>query len=181
MKFRNWGATPEEINEPIAGDDVLPDARTVATRCITIEAQPEDVFPWLRQMGFRRAGWYSYDIIDNLGQKSATSIVNEWQLLDAGDLISGGPVNFEAVIVDAPRALVIRLITKKKVPRRISFVLSYELRRCDEGTRLVTRMRTKVDVPGGMLIERLLLAPADGVMVRKQLINIARRCRSQRG
>ena len=32
---------------------------------ITIEAPPARVWPWLLQMGFGRAGWYSWDHLDN--------------------------------------------------------------------------------------------------------------------
>lgn len=43
------------------------------------------------------------------------------------------------------------------------------------GTRLVTRMRTRVDVPGAAAVERWLLGPGDGMMVRRQLRNLAER------
>lgn len=75
----NWGATPEEITSTVVGDDLCADARVIATRCITIAAPPHDVFPWIRQMGFVRAGWYSFDWIDNLGRNSARRIHPEWQ------------------------------------------------------------------------------------------------------
>ena len=53
--------------------------------------------------------------------------------------------------------------------------LAYELRADPAGTRLVTRMRTRIEVPGGAALERWLLGPGDGVMVRRQLRNLARR------
>ena len=105
MILETWGATPAEVAGAVVGDELLPDARVTATRCITIAAAADDVFPWLRQMGFGRAGWYSYDWIDNLGRRSARSINPEWQNVQSGDVVPGGPVGFEAVIVDAPRAL----------------------------------------------------------------------------
>jgi hypothetical protein len=33
-------------------------------------------------------------------------------------------------------------------------------------------MRARVDFPGGRLIEKLLLSPGDGIMVRKQLLTL---------
>ncbi|MEY4633285.1 MAG: hypothetical protein RLZ18_657, partial [Actinomycetota bacterium] len=75
MIFQYWGATPDEITSEVIGDDLCPTATLSATRCITINATPDQVFPWIRQMGMGRAGWYSYDWIDNLGRKSATSIL----------------------------------------------------------------------------------------------------------
>lgn len=175
MILERWGSTPEEHASVVVGDELCPNARIVATRCITIAAPPAAVFPWLRQMGFGRAGWYSYDWIDNLGRKSATSIDPDLQTLDAGGMLPGGPADFEAVIVDPPRALVMRLAQKGRITKSTNFVLAYELRDCPEGTRLVTRMRARIDTLGGPIIEKLLLSPGDGIMLRKQLLNVAQR------
>lgn len=175
MILEHWGATAEEIEGPVVGDHLCPEARLVATRCITIAATPEEVFPWIRQMGFGRAGWYSYDWIDNLGRRSATVIEPRWQTLAAGDLIPGGPTAFEAVIVEPPSALVMRVAKRGRAAKRVDFVLAYDLRPCAEGTRLVTRMRSRIDLPGGAIAERLLLGPGDGIMLRRQLLNVAER------
>ena len=173
--LENWGATRDEIEGSVVGDELCPDARIVATRCISIAAPPDVVFPWLRQMGFGRAGWYSYDWIDNLGRRSARAINPAWQTLAHGETIPGGPADFEAIIVEPPTALVMRLVRKGRATRAINFVLAYELRPTAEGTRVVTRMRARVDAPGGRIIEKLLLAPGDGIMLRRQLLNVAQR------
>jgi hypothetical protein len=174
MLFENWGATRDEIDGPVVGDAFCPDARVIATRSITLNGQPHDVFPWLRQMGFRRAGWYSYDWLDNLGRRSATRIHPEWQDVVTGSRVPAGPISFDAAIVEPPHAFVLRVGSGDKPSRRLQFVLAYELREVPEGTRLVTRVRIRVNVPGGRLIERLLGA-GDGVMVRRQLLNLADR------
>lgn len=178
MFLERWGATDSEVAGSVVGDDVVPEARLVATRAITIAAPPADVFPWLRQMGFGRAGWYSYDLLDNLGRRSARKIHPEWQTLQAGDAVPGGPVDFEATVVEPPRALVLRLGSDDVRRQRIFFSLAYDLRDHPEGTRLVTRVRARVDAPAGRLAERLLLGPGDGIMVRRQLLNLARRATS---
>ncbi len=159
----------------MAGDAICADARLIATRAITIDATPSQVFPWLRQMGFGRAGWYSYDIIDNLGRRSARAINPEWQTLSAGEEVPGGPASFTAMVVDPPRALVIALGDGSPTPRKVTFTLSYELGNDPRGTRLVSRVRARVNLPAGRIIERMLLGPGDGIMLRKQLLNIARR------
>lgn len=173
--LRNWGSTPDEIASALPGDELCPDARIIATRSISLAAPPDQVFPWLRQMGFGRAGWYSYDLLDNLGRRSARRIVDEWQDVSAGDSIPGGPVRFEAAIVDPPHSFVLRLDARGRVGRRIGFTLAYDLRPVEGGTRLVTRARARIDLPGGVLLERLFLEPGDGIMVRKQLLTLARR------
>ena len=127
--------------------------------------------------GFRRAGWYSYDWLDNLGRRSATRIHPEWQDVVTGSRVPAGPMSFEAAIVEPPRAFVLRVGHGGTTRRRVQFVLAYELRDVAGGTRLVSRVRIRVNVPGGRLLERFLLGPGDGIMVRKQLLNLARRIR----
>lgn len=179
MKFlQYWGATAKECADSVVGDDLCADARVIATRCITLKAPPEDVFPWLRQMGFGRAGWYSYDILDNLGRRSATRIHDEWQDIVTGSRVPGGPIEFEAIVVDAPHSFVLRTPTGSTSTSRLCFTLAYELREIPEGTRLVTRVRICVNVPGGQLIERAL-GLGDGIMVRKQLLTLAARADTQ--
>lgn len=175
MFLQNWGATPDEITGPVVGDELCPDARVIATRCITLPTPPTEVFPWLRQMGFRRAGWYSYDWLDNLGRRSATRIHDEWQDVVSGSRVPAGPMSFDAAIVEPPHAFVLRVGNGYTTRRRVQFVLAYEARAIPEGTRLVTRVRIRLNMPGGRLLERFVLGPGDGVMMRKQLLNLSRR------
>lgn len=87
---RRWGATPQEARRAMPGDDLLrPDAPTT-TRAITIDAPPEWVFPWLRQIGYGRGGWYSYDWIDNDDEPSIERIAPDlW--FEVGDRIEMMP------------------------------------------------------------------------------------------
>ncbi len=177
MLFQHWGATQDEIDGPVVGDHLVPDAGLTATRSIDLGSPPESVFPWLKQIGFGRAGWYSYDWIDNLGRRSARRIHPEWQEVESGDRIPGGPIDFEAAIVDEPTAFVLRLPPTGWLLRRIDFTLAFELRPTETGTRLVTRVRSSIHLPLGRLVERWLLGPGDGIMVRRQLLNLAERTR----
>ena len=81
-----WGATTEEIERALPGDELVPRPTFNATRAISIGVPPERVFPWLVQVGTSRAGWYSYDLLDNLGRPSARRIVPELQHLAPGDI-----------------------------------------------------------------------------------------------
>jgi hypothetical protein len=69
------------------GDDVVDDAQFNATRAITIDAAPEDVWPWIVQLGYGRAGFYTYDLVDNAGVPSADRVVPELQDLHVGSVI----------------------------------------------------------------------------------------------
>jgi hypothetical protein len=57
------------------GDELVTRPSFNATRAITIAAPPEEIWPWLIQVGLTRAGWYSYNILDNLGHPSARHII----------------------------------------------------------------------------------------------------------
>ena len=90
-----WGATEEEVQRPMPGDELNPSPKFLATRAITIEATPEVIWPWLIQMGYKRAGFYGYDIFENLGSPhgiaSAQSIVPEFQHFKVGDEVPISP------------------------------------------------------------------------------------------
>ena len=172
MIFQFWGATSEEIHGSVVGDDLCADASLIATRSITIKAPPQEVFPWIRQMGFGRAGWYSYDWLDNLGRKSATRVHEEWQSVESGDTVPSGPISFTAAIVDAPRHFVLEIKSLGKKSPKLHFTLAYELRDDPQGTRLVTRMRSHIKLPLGSLFEKFILGPGDGIMLRRQLLTI---------
>ena len=83
-----------------------------------VHAPPDAIWPWLVQIGWQRAGWYSYDLLERLvgaadfvdGPHSARRIVPELQTLAPGDAIRLGPEPmpaFTVMEVDPPRALVL--------------------------------------------------------------------------
>ncbi|HZD01174.1 MAG TPA: hypothetical protein VFA46_13595 [Actinomycetes bacterium] len=80
-----WGATDDEARGPMPGDDLVPKASFNATRAITIDAPPELVWPWIAQMGYRRAGFHAYPLLDNAGFESADRILEEYQPPKLGD------------------------------------------------------------------------------------------------
>jgi hypothetical protein len=88
---RRWGATDLEVERTMPGDELLRPGAPTTTRAITIDAPPEDVFPWLLQIGYGRGGWYSYDWIDNDGRPSVGRIEPSLQRLSVGDRIEMMP------------------------------------------------------------------------------------------
>ena len=85
-----WGATDDEVRRRMPGDEIIPNA-AMTTRAISIGCKPEQVWPWLVQIGYGRAGWYSYDWIDNDARASAKRILPEFQELRVGDRIEMVP------------------------------------------------------------------------------------------
>lgn len=52
------GVTDREVAAALPGDGLLPDATDVIDRAVTLPAPPEQVWPWLVQLGKGRGGWY---------------------------------------------------------------------------------------------------------------------------
>src|SRR6476659_8635122 len=81
------GATGAEVHATLPGDDLVVAPRWQSTRAITVDAAPQDVWPWLVQMGFptHRAGWYTPYWLDHamwgIDARSSERIVPELQSL----------------------------------------------------------------------------------------------------
>jgi hypothetical protein len=156
-----WGATQEERNDVLPGDEVLPHADLQATRVIGIRAPAESVWPWVAQLGQGRGGFYSYDGLENLAGcdiHSADHIVEEWQDVAVGDPFRLHPeVALEVSGVEPPRALVVRgaVPVGERAAPPYDFTWAFVLRERPEGmTRLLVRERyryTRVWAP--MLVE----------------------------
>lgn len=170
----HWGATAEEVEAPMPGDDLIPDAQYRATRAITIDAPPEAVWPWLVQVGCLRAGWYSNDLLDNLAHPSAEVIVPELQTLEVGQWVPMTPTPsettaFKVASFEAGRSLVWQ--------QPVSSWAWLLVRRSDGTTRLITRLRIHYDwrSPINGLFSLLLNEFGDFPMMRRMLLGIRRR------
>jgi hypothetical protein len=87
---RRWGATAEELEQALPGDEVVEDPGIRMTRAVTIDAPPERVWPWLAQIGQDRAGFYSYAWLENLAGcrlHNADRIHPEWQQREVGETV----------------------------------------------------------------------------------------------
>jgi len=85
-----WGTTPAERESRLPGDDLLPEPARVVNRAVTIKAAPEQIYPWLLQIGADKSGMYSYTWLERLvGCKMAKDKVIRpgWQNLKEGDLM----------------------------------------------------------------------------------------------
>jgi Protein of unknown function (DUF998) len=110
MALATCFATAVERHRSLPADGMVPDSIFTSTHAITINAPPEQVWPWIAQMGGGRAGWYSWDLIDNGGTPSARRVVPELQTAVRGDVMPAVPGAKDAFIVaavDPPRDLVL--------------------------------------------------------------------------
>jgi len=172
---RHWGSTAAERAGAMPGDELLADAQFRATRAITIAAPPRAVWPWLVQVGALRAGWYSNDLLDNLGHPSATVIVPELQHLEVGDWVpmapSGPPSDRNAFKVHSFEVNRWLLWTKPDSS------WAWRLTPTAGGTRLVTRVHAVYDWrhPLAAVLAVVLMEFGDFAMQRRMLRGIQAR------
>ena len=138
-----------------------------------------ELWPWLIQMGADRAGWYSYDLLDNGGRHSAEEILRDFQNPPVGAVFPALPGcrdGFVLIEQEPPNWLILgwpsptggQIVTW-------AFVLD-EVE--PSVTRLLVRVRASADyrfhrLPNaiGLWLARLV----HFIMERKQLLEIARR------
>jgi hypothetical protein len=107
--YERWGVDPGDEDRLLPGDELIGAPTGGDTRGITIEAPAAAIWPWLVQMGFGRAGWYSYDTLDQRGS-SAEAIVPAWQGIAVGDVLPTWPGGgFEVAQIETDHALVLYL------------------------------------------------------------------------
>jgi hypothetical protein len=168
-----WGSTREEVIRTMPGDEVVPAPVFNATRAVTVEAHPEDIWPWIVQIGFGRAGWYTYDLLDNLGRRSAERIMPELQRIEVGDLVPMGPGKDAGMRVKGFEPD--RWILWWDKNQLTTWVWALDPMP-DGTTRLVTRVRSRPSWRRPSTVMWLLLFEvADFPLMRKCLLGIKRR------
>ncbi|MEV1129078.1 SRPBCC family protein [Agromyces sp. NPDC049794] len=144
-----WGASDDEVGMALPGDHLLPRPDLQATRAISIDATPAEVWPWIAQLGQNRGGFYSYDWLENLvgvDIRTADRIRPELRVRAVGDTVNLAPeVALSVAALEEDRHLVLRGAvaldgTGGGAPYDFTwaFVL---LPRPDGSTRLVVRER----------------------------------------
>jgi hypothetical protein len=193
---KKLGRPPPEAGRPLAGDELLPSARASNTQAITIESPVNRVWPWLIQMGCRRAGWYSIDRLDNGGVPSADRIIPELQHIAVGDILPATPKGdegFAVLRVEPERVLVLGspgLLQKSSpAPKRKRWGLlgadydatwAFVLEPIGEAaTRLTVRVRGNFEPGLRMELARPALLSVHTIMEQAQLRNLKRRAEAR--
>ena len=167
-----WGATDNEIQRSMPGDDIVRKPSFNATRAVTVHASAENIYPWIVQMGVSRAGWYSYDLLDNLARPSAESILPKHQNLQVGDIIPMSP--------DGKQGMRVKDFSKNKWMLWWDNIgdssWAWEIYNDEENhSRLVTRVRVKYRWFSPAILFNLLIEFFDILMMCKCMLEIKRR------
>lgn len=191
-RLLRWGATREEVQARYPGAELIAGGTRSATMAVTIDAPPSRVWPWLAQMGYGRAGWYSWDHLDNLGRASEWQLHPEWQNIQVGDFLAPetGPVarSWAVAALEPERFLGLR--ATYELPRMRWFdpagrwprfytdsLWGFQLQEKPGGrTRLIVsgywHLRPRWLQP---LLSLLVLEPSHWIMQTRQFTNLKRR------
>jgi hypothetical protein len=178
---RSVRATPVEATKPLPGDDLIAPAKDSLTHAITIYRSARDVWPWLVQMGAgSRAGWYSYDRLDNAGRPSASRILPEYQCLSVGMIfpaLPGATDGFTLLAFTPHHFLIVGWSPPGGGAPLMTWAFVLE-DKPDGSMRLVVRARAGPGYEFQKLpwwIGKRVIRMVHFVMQRKQLLGIARR------
>ena len=171
-----WGATPEDVDRTMPGDDLVSSPDFLSTRAISIDAPPSCIWPWLMQMGSGKGGVYTYDWIENLfglHMHSVEEVLPQFQDRKVGDveqLGQQGP-RLRVEILNVERAIVL-------YSEDGNWVWAFCLYPVTPGrTQLVSR--NQIVTPGAGRFQRafgvLVMEPGSLIMERKMLLGIKRR------
>ena len=173
---RTWGATEEEVLREMPGDEIVANPTFSATRAVEIDADPEEVWPWIVQIGYRKAGFYSHDWLDNDGIPSAEEIIPELQSLGVGDTIPLSQAVSARVEILERNELMLLVVDGHSAGTK-AWTWAWGLYSAGpKTTRLVTRLRVESD----SWLTNLNLDAFEIVMMSKCLRGIKRRVEAER-
>lgn len=153
-----WGVTNDEVSRHYPCDDVVSAPVLQAWRGVTVDATPDDIWPWICQI---RLAPYSYDWIDNLGHRSPQERRN---------MVEPAPGQHFTVAGGRPSGRILSVDPREQLTGQIlGATMSYVLAPSDDATRLLL----KVVSTGGRWIVPLL-SVGDLIMARRQLLNLKR-------
>lgn len=174
----------------LPGDDIVVDPEVVTDHAITIDAAPGDVWPWLVQMGWGRAGWYTARWVDRVlfpaNGPSADRIVPELQQIGLGTFIPDGAPNTECGLfverLEPERALVLHSNSHLPLSWRARATMdwSWAFVLTPIGDRPATRFHFRsrwTTAPWWLTVGGWLgLVPSDFVMSRSMMRGVKQRC-----
>lgn len=173
-----WGATDDEIAREMPLDGEVANPTYVTNRAITIRALPEEIWPWIAQMGeLPRGGFYSYLAVERLLQmqvENADRILSEFQDPKVGDALDrAGTMLVKAV--EPNRYLVLGPPPTPELAVTWAIALYPGARGF---TRLVSRCRARLPRGPKGLFWFSILDPGQFLMERKMLLGIKERAES---
>jgi hypothetical protein len=175
-----WGTQPGEAYYELPGDQLPAGRGFQILHAVNINASPEQIWPWLAQIGHDRAGFYSYAWLENLfGLRivNAERIVPKWQNRQPGELVPSTPPGWLG-LVDRPLGWRVTCFERNQV-----LVLenwgAFALVKIDPAhTRFYIRTQGEPDARPSFWwapLELLVFEPVHFAMQRKMMLSIKER------
>jgi hypothetical protein len=104
--------TSAEVAARLPGDEIVRTATVVMDRAFSLDAPPDEVWPWFVQLGKQRAGWYLPAWVERFvppDRRAYRRIEPGLQELAVGDVIpdwGGRDATFEVAELEPPTTLV---------------------------------------------------------------------------
>ena len=177
-----YGATDVEIAASLTGDELVPNPRITYTRAVSINASPEQIYPWIVQLGAEKGGMYSYTWFEtNILQCeliNADRIHEEWQNLKVGDPMkmcpgTSGPPPYEIAIIEPGQAIA---MGHKENGDWIEIWQFNLVPQNDGTTRLVIRSRSAAE---GWFWDAI--RPGEFIMMQRMMMGIKERAEGMAG
>lgn len=183
-----WGVHSDEPDPSLAGEDLIADPNWTSTHAIDIDATPEEVWPWIAQLGQGRGGFYSFERLENLFGCRITNtdrILPEHQDIAVGDQIRLHPTAppMHVAHVDPPRTLVLRGAPHDQGDPETDNIWAFHLQETDAGTcRLIERGKSRhgTSARDRLFFSPTLIEPISFVMSREMLRGIKERAERHR-
>jgi hypothetical protein len=187
---RRAGSTTGERAARLPGDELVEDPQMVMNHGVTIDARPPDIWPWLTQMGWHLAGYYTPHWVDQLLFRE------NWESLERldprlvrnlriGDVIPDGKPGtayFRVALVEQPHLLVLRSQShlppgwREKYDARITWTWTFRLTELpDASTRVHLRVRGHMSPWRLTALYVAAIIPADFVMSTGMLCGLKTR------
>ncbi len=167
--FSTITPTDAERTEARPGDGLVGSAAVVMDRGFTVPGTPQQVWPWLAQLGKRRAGWYFPRSVERFippHRRGLRHIDAQWQDLAVGQSIpdyGGKSEIFTVDEIDPPTMLVYR---SQRRAMNVSWSIVVRPTTPDVGADGESRPRTRVLMRLRMgPIKRVWLARSVGELI----------------
>jgi hypothetical protein len=188
------GTTGAERRQSLPGDELVDSPTIVTDHAIDVAGEPEDVWPWLAQLGWHLGGYYTPEWVDRLlfpGNWPSLTRLDPALIRDlqVGDLIPDGPPGaafYRVAAVEPPHMLVLHSTTHvppgwERHGAAIDWTWCFALSQpAPQRTRLRLRVRARTAPWWFTVLYLACLIPADYIMSMSMLHGLKQRVEAHR-
>ncbi|WP_234997923.1 hypothetical protein [Mucilaginibacter sp. OK098] len=111
---RRSGVASSDLKRKLPGDDIVAHSNWTIDRSVVLNGSIDEVWPWIQQLGKRRAGWHAPSWMENILKSYAIrKIDTTYQQVKVGDYLDDWGTGVQHVVqVQCPHILLIECIRK---------------------------------------------------------------------